>query len=278
MSDPIIKINPGKPCELEFEVSVQGSDQSDPPIVRLVLEGHPDYACVFLCDKQDGSKWQARLPELSHFTRTSVPFHVEVIVDGYYFEPAEGTIQLITDPKVMFPSASTAGKPTVTTSFTVKQESDSTPAKAEEDEEVTARYGGEMSPTNQLLKPEEPPLETTVKVAQAGVDDEYIDHSRLNSIASEVVPGDSTDPEPDTTEPRVHNDDDEGDEEDFNPKSVAESIVRNTLGKVERPSTRGSLFKRSSDGRPIIEGLETPHTKALKEQRAKAVKQILNQV
>lgn len=271
MSEPTIKLNPSKPCELEFEVSVQGTDASEPPVVRFVMNGCDEYMCVFECNNLEGNKWQAKLPTLEHFTRTTVPFFVEVIVDGYYFQPAEGTVHLMTDPQVMF-SKTASAKPTVATSFTVKQENKK-PKKAEEDEQVTAQYAGDMSPTTDLLRPEFEPKQGSVKTAQATKDDEHIDKTRIDDISSHVTPGETTDPEPDKTEPRVHAD--EGDEEEFDPRRVAESIVKTTLGGVQRPLKRGTLFKRDGDGKPVVEGLETPTSKAEKLIKAAKVKEIL---
>lgn len=276
MSEPTIKINPTKSCDIEFEVSVQGSEMSETPIVRLVLNGCDDYLTTFECTKGEGSKWSTKLPPLTHCTRTTIPFHVEVIVDGYYFEPAEGTVQLITNPAVMFPSA--GGKPTVTTSFTVHQEEDEPedkkateppakkatdePKKDEEDEQITGQY----APTNGLLKPEYAPPQSHVKTPNAEKDDQHIDMSKL---ASHVVPGETTDPEP--------QDDgkDEGDEVGFDPARIAEQIVRSTVDQIEKPTSSGVLFRRRADGSPIVEGIDTSKDAAAKRAKASRVKEIL---
>jgi hypothetical protein len=266
MSNPTIKINPAKPCELEFDVTIQGLEDSTTPTVRFVLGGSQGFECSFPCDQNDDSKWVAKMPALPFLKDNSVKFRVEVIVDGYYFEPAMGVAYLVTDPSVKFQPSVT--KPTVTTSFTVKQEGE---PKAEEDEQVTAQYAGDNSPTNALLKPEFEPKQGSVKTAQATKDDEHIDHTRIEDISSHVTPGETTDPEPQ----HGNNREDEGDEEDFDPKRVAESIVKNTFGGVQKPETRGTLFKRDGDGKAVVEGLDSPAKKAQKIAKAARVKEIL---
>lgn len=257
MTEPTIKINPSKPCELEFDVTIQGSDE-EKPVVRFVMSGCEGYDCMFPCEHIEGSKWRANLPVLTHFTKPTVHFRVEVIIDGYYFEPADGTVQMMTDPSVKVSSKSS--KPKVATSFTVKQRDDKKPVEeASGGGEVTAQY----APTNRLLTPEYEPPQGSVKTAQAEKDDQQIDLEKLASIASSVTPGESTDPTPDV------------DLEDFDPKSVAEAIVKNTVGGVQRPTRKGSLFERDSEGRPVVRGLDKPHTKALKQANAAKVKQIL---
>lgn len=277
MSEPTIKINPAKACDIEFEVSVQGSEVSEPPIVRLVMNGCDEYLCTFECAKTEGSKWLAKIPPLTHFTKTTVPFHVEVIVDGYYFEPAEGTIQLITNPSVKFQPA-TSAKPKVTTSFTVKQEEDEEkPKKADkkvDEASSAATFTAQYSPSNVLLKPEEEPMQGSVKIGNATKDDEHIDHTRLKDISSSVLPGETTDPEPQrgNNEPSGE----EGDDEEFDPKRVAEGIVSRTIGgSVQKPTTQGTLFKRGKDGKAMIEGIDSPASKAEKAAKAARVKEIL---
>ena len=64
-----------------------------------------------------------KLPKLTHINSDVAPFRVEVIIDGYYFEPAQGEMTFIKSPDVQF-KKSEAKRPSVTTSFVVKQEED----------------------------------------------------------------------------------------------------------------------------------------------------------
>lgn len=265
MADPTIKINPTKPCELEFDVTIQGLEDTTKPVVRFVLSSSEGFDCSFPCQPSDDSKWVAKMPPMHHLKDNSVPFRVEVIVDGYYFEPAQGTAYLVTDPSVKFQP--TVSKPTVSTSFTVKQEGESKRDKKVEEAASAATITGQYAPTNDLLKPEEEPKQGSVKTAQAEKDDQNIDHTRLSDISSSVLPGETTDPEPVPGR--------EDDEDVFDPKKIAENIVRKTVGKVEKPTAPGKLFKRGKDGRPVVAGLDTPAEKIEKVNKAAKVKEIL---
>lgn len=278
MSDPTtIKINPAKNSDLEFDVLIQGMDHTELPTVKFAITSEAsqcDY--VFYCTKMEGddvkNRWLAKLPALLHIKESTVKFHVEVIIDGYYFEPALGTVILVTDPSVKFQPNVT--KPTVTTSFVVRQDDDppeETPKKkAVKEASGGGEITGQFAPTNDLLKPEFPPPESHVKTPNAEKDDQAID---MKKLASHVLPGETTDPEPQEGNNVADQPDDE---EDFDARRVAEEIVRKTLGpSMSRPTTQGSLFKRRADGSAIVEGLDTPAEKAAKVSKAQKVKDIL---
>lgn len=287
--EPSIKINPAKKSELEFEVIIQGIDKINIPLVRFVISSEAEscdycFRCTKIDDVQD--MWLAKLPVLTHLKESTHKFHVEVIVDGYYFEPAQGTLLLVTDPSVKFQP--TVSKPVVKTTFTVKQ--DEEPKKQEKpkeqkkdkgDEIVEAMGGGEITgqyaPTNDLLKKEMPPKQSTRKTAQAEVYDQDINKAELDDITNNFVPGEATDPPPQDD----GKDDDENREEDlvrdmtFDPRKVAENIVRSTMGNIEKPKKQGTLFKRTASGKPIVEGWKNAEVEAEKAERAKKVKEIL---
>lgn len=254
---PLLKINPTKTSDIEFDVTLQGMDGKNKPVVRFVLiDDTQEIGYSFCCKKMSGgkNKWSAKIPTLDFIKETALKFHVEVIVEGRYFEPAQGEVTLVAD--------SPGSKPTAMTSFTVRQDDE---RKDEEDEEITGQY----APTNGLLKPEFPPPESHVKTAQAEKDDQAID---MDKLASHVTPGETTDPEPQ----KGNNVADEGDEEEFDPRRVAEDIMRNVFGTgLTRPEKPGSLFGRRADGSPIVEGLDTPAEKIAKAAKAAKVREIL---
>lgn len=259
-----IKLNPNKGSDLEFDVVIQGIDDADPPVVKFVITSN-SAGCgyTFTCSKVTGEKdkWLVKLPELTHIKEESPPFHVEVIVDGYYFQPAEGTITFVGDPTVKF--AAQPSKPSVTTSFTVKERDDKKETVKESD--ITGQY----APTNGLLKTEFPPPESHAKTPGTEANDETIDPVKLDDIASSVLPGETTDPEPESSE----NDEDLP---EFDPRRVAEAIVKNTFGSIKKPTTQGTLFKRDLSGRPVVVGLDSAADKLEKAEKAAKVKQILS--
>lgn len=265
MSDNTIKLNPAKPSTLEFEVMVSGLE-GVPPTVRFVIQNVLDGVdWVVNCTKLAKTKWQAAFPALTGITADTADFVVEVIVDEYYFKPAEGKIHFVNTPDVSF-TPKVGPKPSVTTSFTVKQDEEKPPVK---ESAGGGEITGQFAPTNDLLQVEEDPEagESHVKVAQAELDDQYIDQTRIDDIADEIQPG----------EGKQYAQDD-GKEDEFDPKKVAESILQQSFGLgvshrgVEK---RGSLFKRDASGKAIVPGLENPAQKKALTERDQKVKEIL---
>lgn len=269
MSDTVIKINPNKPSELEFEVSVQGNEDADAPIVRIVLEGTKNFLSVFPCEQiaDTKSKWIARLPKLTHIESHEVNFFVEVIVDGYYFQPASGVVQMLTNPTVQLATSKKNTKPTITTSFSVKQDKPVTESEYDDvvdPQKVDAQYSSDASPTNQLLVPEFEPPQGDAKANNASVLDQFVEPTTIDDLGDAVIPGDTEVDPVETVEP-------------YDPKKVAESILKSTVGSVQAPTTKGTLFARDAvTGKPKIKGLDTPAERAVREANAKKVKDILS--
>ena len=255
MSDEAtISLNPAKTSELDFEVTVQGLDDDEPPVVRFVIVGdESNYDHSFRCTRIEDEKhgWNVKLPVLDHIPGDTASFRVEVIVDGYYFEPAQGEIAFIKKPDIKIGGKKKAARPTVTTSFKVKQEDEAV------EEAAAGEITGQPQITNTLLVPEEEPVQGGPVRPQ---EDENIDHEKLSDIASSVTPGQGTD--------------DSGMAAVFDPKSTAQSIVARTIGNVQRPEKPGSLFNRRN-GKTAIPGLEDADTKAKQQAKASKVKEIL---
>lgn len=281
--DNVIKLNPNKASTLEFDVTVSGLDGA-PPTVRFVIhEMLTGVDWTVKCSKIEKNKWQASFPAFKNMELDRNNFSVEVIVDEYFFKPAEGEIVFINAPDVSFDKPKT-NKPSVSASFTVKQEDEvvEKPKKAKKPVVKEAMGGGEVTgqfaPTNDLLKVEEDPSFTHshLKTAQAAKDDTSIDLDKLDpdhedidfadEVADEVLPG-SGEQYPQ----------DDGKEE-FDPKKVAENILHQTIGLgvsnrgVEK---KGSLFKRDADGKIIVPGLESKQQREQLEERDRKVKEIL---
>ena len=83
---------------LEFDISIQGVNDSDTS-VKFVIETNPVHF-TFPCRKGEGDKWVVDIPPLPHIERVSYPFHIEIVVDGYYFEPYRGTLNVTAEPEV----------------------------------------------------------------------------------------------------------------------------------------------------------------------------------
>jgi hypothetical protein len=84
--------------ELEFDINITGA-QKKAPQVRLVIEhGKIDY--TFECKNLKGEKWVCAIPPMPQLTKTSYSFRLEVIIDGYFFEPYRKTLNVIPEPVV----------------------------------------------------------------------------------------------------------------------------------------------------------------------------------
>jgi hypothetical protein len=100
MEAPTLQLNSSRPAEFEFDVQVQGISLEAAPQVRFAILA-PLYAFTFPCDRVSDTKWKVCLPTLEGtLSEAHYPFRVEVIADGYYFEPAVGTVAIVTNPKV----------------------------------------------------------------------------------------------------------------------------------------------------------------------------------
>jgi hypothetical protein len=125
-------------------------------MVRMVLKdtdlgGDLSFTCEPLDEE---TQWCVEFPPLSEvLKRDSYPFLLEVIVDGYYFAPADGVITCISTPSVDL-TGKKKKKPSVKASFVVKQED--TPV-TEQVSQGAGTASGTESPTTALLTPELPP-------------------------------------------------------------------------------------------------------------------------
>lgn len=240
MSNNIV-INPLKTSTIEFEVIIQGSDIVIPKVRLVALSASDECSYLFACERKDKEKniWEAKIPALLHVKDSTMPFCIEVILDDYIFIPAEGTLTLVSvgDVKTEVPAIKNVA---------LVQES-----------EITGQY----APTNNLLKPEEEPKQSSVKAMDIQKDDELVDKTQLSDLGSSFTPGEETDKPTDIVS--------------YDPKQVAEEIVKNMVGSVKKPEKPGTLFSRKN-GKVVVDGLDSPDDLATKHERAKRVRQILN--
>lgn len=265
-ADTTLKINPSTSAELEFDVMIQGIGDKELPEVRFVVETE-QYDRSFKCTRvsEEKHKWCAKLPAMKDLGNDSCPFRVEVVIDGYLFVPAKGTLTFVRNPDVKFQTEST--RPSVTTSFTVKQEESA--AQPVEEASGGGEVTGQYAPTNDLLKPEYEPPRSHAKAPGTEKDDERIDHEKLEiSDFGNPVPGQTTDVQPEGS----NSHDLVG---EFDPREVAERIIKGKMGSIKRPQTQGSLFKRGKDGKAIVDGIDSPEVARERAEKSARVKEIL---
>jgi len=286
----IIKINPLKKTDLEFDVSIQGLDSDQPVIVRFVIVDVGGCDRSFPCSRVKDSKntWLAKLPALPEVGKDNCQFRVEVIVDEYYFEPATGIIELF----VQKPEVSTSfnvkqeksDKPKVSTSFNVKQEEEeekkeTPPKKKEKLDEIS---GGPVTtwatiPTGgtNFSKPELPPLESSAKTSDhSRADDDNID---LDAIFDEDM-DDADDLFDVTPGEGVSYPQDDG-KQDRSARQIASDLIRGVMGSVQKPrqsQSQRSLFQRNEHGQITDNGFEPEEIRLQKKLNAAKVSKILN--
>jgi len=91
--DNLVTISNTKENVLEFDVEIEGID-SNGMSVRFIIEAS-GVELGFDSKKQTEKKWTVNIPALSILEKTSYPFHIDVIVDGYYFEPLHGSVNVV---------------------------------------------------------------------------------------------------------------------------------------------------------------------------------------
>lgn len=115
----VIKVNNTKETNLEFDIAIQGlmEDSNPNTDVRFVVKNvNNKYNVSVKCARNENNKWVANLPALQLESK-SQPFQIEVIVDGYYFAPASGTLEVINEPKVKIKEEADKKQIKVTASF-----------------------------------------------------------------------------------------------------------------------------------------------------------------
>lgn len=119
--------------ELEFDINIQGANKKE-PIVRFVIEGKPTNF-GFQCRQGDEDKWLVDVPAISQLKDKAYPFRLEVIVDGYYFEPFRGTVDIVAEPDVKNNTVKQPAEPIVKAA-SVKKKEKKKPAKKKVEEQV----------------------------------------------------------------------------------------------------------------------------------------------
>jgi hypothetical protein len=116
---PVIKLHNSKETEFEFNVAIQGPSEEAKPVVRFVLENIKGYNVAIDCEQAGDDSWAVKIPALN-ILEENHNFHVEVIVDGYFFVPTSGLIEVVNPPQVAIKESiatSTQDKPKVVAKF-----------------------------------------------------------------------------------------------------------------------------------------------------------------
>lgn len=96
---PVIRLHNSRETEFEFDVAIQGPSEESKPVVRFVLENVKGYNVAIDCESSGSNKWAVKIPALNQLSENH-NFHVEVIVDGYFFVPTAGLVEVTSPPQV----------------------------------------------------------------------------------------------------------------------------------------------------------------------------------
>lgn len=98
MADEIVSINNLKENLLEFEMTITGLTEENLDAKFIIHSADMDLA--FACKKGDNGKWSVTLPPLPMLERTAYPFRLQVIAEGYQFNPLKGSVNIVGSPEV----------------------------------------------------------------------------------------------------------------------------------------------------------------------------------
>ena len=91
--DNMVTISNVKTNVLEFNADIQGVDTSDMSVKFIINANGMNIG--FDARHLSGSKWEVDIPPLPMLERTAYPFKMDVMSDGYYFEPLQGTVNVV---------------------------------------------------------------------------------------------------------------------------------------------------------------------------------------
>jgi len=97
--DTTVSITNSRETELQFDISVEGVDVTTME-ARFVIEADGvQYA--FKCTQGDeAAKWVVLIPAMPHLNHGEYDFHIEIITNGYYFNPYHGKVKVTPEPTV----------------------------------------------------------------------------------------------------------------------------------------------------------------------------------
>lgn len=91
--DNVVSINHTKENTLEFDITSEGVETKDIS-VRLVVKAK-GMDLSFEAKKKEKDTWMVKLPKLPMLDKTTYNMKIEVVADGYYFEPLKGKLNVV---------------------------------------------------------------------------------------------------------------------------------------------------------------------------------------
>jgi len=98
--------------ELQFDIAVKGTAVSDMRVRFVIAYGAVSFS--YVCKQgTEAAQWIVQIPKPDYIDGGSYDFRVEIITNGYYFEPYKGTVHVSSEPSVTSTSKSPPSKPVI---------------------------------------------------------------------------------------------------------------------------------------------------------------------
>lgn len=91
----VININHTKENALEFEMTIEGVNTSSVECNFVIEAKSMELRFGAKLDNKEKNLWLVKLPKLDILERTAYKCYTEVIVDGQYFKPMEGNVNVV---------------------------------------------------------------------------------------------------------------------------------------------------------------------------------------
>jgi len=93
-----INITNTKENILEMDIEIEGIKATDKKCFFVIKTKEVDFS--FKCNNPSGNKWTVTIPKMPQIENTLYDFYIYMVVDGYYFQPYNGTINVIKSSEV----------------------------------------------------------------------------------------------------------------------------------------------------------------------------------
>lgn len=95
----VINVNRNAPTTINFNVGIDGVDDIKNTHVELYIESVVDKSALAIrATHTEGDEWSVTIPKLDVLSKDSYSVQLHVVVDGYFFTPAKGTMKMMDGP------------------------------------------------------------------------------------------------------------------------------------------------------------------------------------
>jgi hypothetical protein len=88
-----INITNTKENTIEMDIEIEGIDSKNKKCFFVIKTKEVSFS--FECNNSKGNKWSVVIPKMPQIENTMYDFYIYMVIDGYYFEPYSGSINVI---------------------------------------------------------------------------------------------------------------------------------------------------------------------------------------